>query len=605
MNTEYFLNSGTSRHWQKMGIRKRAGVVIPLFSVWSDKNCGVGEFTDLKYLTDWCKSCGLSIIQLLPLNEMGSDNSPYNSISSFGLEPAYLNLRDLQDERLSYSLRNRIEKLYSPKKKSSRVDYKIKIKKLKLLREIFEAVSLDSTFDEYVEANRFWLECFSLFKLLKSLNDGKCWQDWDDKFKNVNSDAVNELKNIYEQELNFIKWVQWQAYLQLRDVKEYATENGIVLIGDLPYLVSPDSADVWQNQIYFQLDKVVGAPPDMYMSKGQRWGMHPYNWMNIAIDGFDYVKEKLHYADNFYHSYRIDHFIGLLRIWTINADLDETLGGAEGQFEPADENIWKQHGQEIIDEFIKASNMLPVAEDLGTVPESSYQILEETGIPGMEVMRWKRDWYFGGKFVEPEYYRLNSMAVLSTHDSSTIAAWWKYEAGQVDIESFERDMSRAKLEAEEIQFLVRKLFNNNINPAGRVKWRSNLTEEEVEMLCSEYSDNVKYQVLDLFRAVYYEREKFSKLIDFELEEKINSNYIRNTLEKVLEAESIFSVQLLLDWLYLDKSFLSEYSRWTDRINFPGTVSNKNWTWRLPISIEELRNSRVNKEINKLVTISGR
>lgn len=604
MNTDYFLNSGTSEQWQKIVVKKRAGVVVPLFSVWSN-NSSIGEFTDLNGLVDWCNLCGLSIIQLLPLNEMGSDNSPYNSISSFGLEPAYLNLRELYEVDLNSKHKNKISNLYSSKKKTSRVDYRIKSKKLKLLREIFLNVEPSLQFNEFVEANRFWLECFALFKLLKSLNEGKCWSDWDDKFKDVNSDSVNELKIIYEKELNFIKWVQWQAFIQLTDAKKYAGQNNVILMGDLPYLVSPDSADVWQNQNYFQLGKVVGAPPDMYMSKGQRWGMHPYNWMNIAVDGFDYIKEKLGYASNFYHSYRIDHFIGLLRIWTIEKDLDESIGGTDGQFEPADENIWKQHGQEIIDEFIKASDMLPVAEDLGTVPDSSYQILEETGIPGMEVMRWKRDWYLDGKFVEPEHYRLNSISVLSTHDSSTIAGWWKYEAGQVDLESFVREMSMSELLEDEINYLKSKLFKRKVNPAGRVMWRPNLTEEEVDMICSEYSDRVKYQVLDLFRAVYYEREKFSDLIDYKTEDTINVEFVNHSLQNVLEAKSIFSVQMLLDWLYLDDDFLKYNSRWIDRINFPGTVSKKNWTWRTPMSIEELLSSKVNKKIKQLVLNSGR
>lgn len=605
MNIEYFLNSGTSLQWKKIGIKRRAGVVVPLFSVWSDVNCGIGEFTDLKLLTDWCTSNGLSIIQLLPLNEMGSDNSPYNSISSFGLEPAFINLRTLQNVFISDAINQKLNRLYSPKKNKSRVDYGVKNKKLKLLRKIFLDAECTSEFYEFINLNRYWLDCFAMFKLLKSLNDNKHWEDWAEEMQDLNSDFILSLKSKYAEELKFIKWIQWQAYLQLGDAKKYATENEINLIGDLPYLVSPDSADVWQNQNYFQLDKVVGAPPDMYMSKGQRWGMHPYNWMNIATDGFDYLKEKLNFASNFYHSYRIDHFIGLLRIWTIKKELDEEIGGAKGQFEPGDESVWKKHGEEILDEFIKASDMLPVAEDLGTVPESSYQILYESGIPGIEVMRWKRDWSHNGKFTEPEYYRLNSISVLSTHDSSTLLAWWKYEAGQVDIDAFYRDMKIVGLDDVGIITLSKRLFKKSINSSGRVKWKSKIDTEKIREYCKGLPDEVLYKALDLFKAVYYEKEKYSDLVNCDIETNSYESVVSKSLEKILKANSVFSVQLLNDWLFLDEEFVKKHSRWSDRINFPGTVSKRNWSWKTPVSLNQLLKSDINLKIKHLVSISGR
>lgn len=606
MSTEYFLNSRTGSQWKLIDVKKRAGLVVPLFSVWSG-NKTIGEFTDINLLTDWSRLCGLSIIQLLPLNDMGSDNSPYNSVSSFALDPVYINLSKLKEVSAGKT-RKIISSIKFENLNTQRVNYRIKRKKLNTLRKIFTEAFLDSEeYSDFKHQQSHWLDSYALFKLIKSHYNGKHWETWDRRFRNIDSLTVKDILKHKREELNFIAWVQWQAYNQLKEAKLYAEKNSVLLMGDLSYLVSSDSADVWQNPDYFKLDKVAGAPPDMYMQKGQRWGMSPYNWMNIAIGGFTYIRDRLKYAENFYHSYRIDHFIGLLRIWTISKNISESFGGEVGQFDPADENIWKQHGREIVNEFISASSMLPVAEDLGTVPNDSFELLHELGIPGMEVLRWKRNWSDGGSFVNPEFFRENSISVLSTHDSSTISAWWKFEAGKTDLSSFYKNLEQYGISREEIQILRNKLFKKYINPAGRVEWRAIVSPESINEFTSNFSDNVKYYLHELYKSTIRERTDFASLIGYNcmLSDEINVNFIRNCLQTALGASSIFSIQLLMEWLYLDGDILKRFSKWRDRINFPGTVSNLNWTWRLPISLEDMMKSEVIKIIKTLVEQSGR
>jgi len=161
-------------------------------------------------------------------------------------------------------------------------------------------------------------------------------------------------------------------------------------MGDLPFLVSRDSADVWANKNYFKLHLTSGAPPDMYFAMGQKWGMPPYRWEEIEKDKYIYIKEKLKFAANFYNMFRIDHFVGLFRVWTIENNTPEEQASLIGNFDPKNKPLWKKSGEKIIDVMIQNPEMLPCAEDLGTVPDCSNKTLEEYGIPGMDVQREKQ-----------------------------------------------------------------------------------------------------------------------------------------------------------------------------------------------------------------------
>ena len=141
-------------------------------------------------------------------------------------------------------------------------------------------------------------------------------------------------------------WVQWQAYKQFKAAKAYASEKGILLKGDLPILVSRDSADVWAHTEFFKLEFAAGAPPDMYCSRGQRWGMPTYNWEAKSADGYRYFKAKLKYAENFYDILRVDHVVGLFRIWSIPYNDPPENEGLHGSFDPWDQGLWDRNGRE-------------------------------------------------------------------------------------------------------------------------------------------------------------------------------------------------------------------------------------------------------------------
>jgi len=343
MNIETLLKTKTKNKWERISTTRRSGAVVPLFSIYSDKSIGIGEIPDLKIIMKWFKLTRMSLLQLLPMNETGGDFSPYNSLSLFAMEPMYLSLKHLKE----VNIRPYKKEIADIKKRfkcgTEYVDYGIKKAKLDILYEIYKNSYTKGIkkYERFKEENKYWLEDYVTYKVLKSHYSDKSSELWDEEYKNKNSAAVESLRLANEKQIEFFRWIQWQIFEQMTLIKKYAIGKGIYIIGDIPFLVSSDSADVWAHPEYFHKDLSSGAPPDMYFSKGQRWGMPPYNWDAIANDGYDFIKERLKYASNFYDMYRIDHFVGLFRIWTIKNEKPLELAGLEGEFLPNDESQWK------------------------------------------------------------------------------------------------------------------------------------------------------------------------------------------------------------------------------------------------------------------------
>lgn len=529
MNYKALLS--TPNHWQKIGVKRRAGIIAPLFFIWSKKSIGIGEIPDLKLLIDWHQETGNTILQLLPINDTGFNFAPYNLQSSFALDPVYLSLRELIDVEKE-NLENDLKKLANDfPTNSPRVDWRIKGEKLKILWQIFlKRANLESEkFKNFLEKNNYWLKEYCLYRILKENFKEKSWEDWPEIFKNRNKKALEKFEKSHQKEIKFQQWLQWQLFEQLKEVKNYAREKGVFLKGDLPWLISRDSCCVWIKRKYFDLNFSTGAPPDAFSKKGQRWGMPPLNWEKIFEDKFIYFKEKLKYAENFYDLFRIDHVVGIFRIWKIPISEPLKNKGKNGFFDPGDESLWKKRGRKILLKFIKSTKMLFCAEDLGTVPECCPKVLKELGILGISVQRWVKNWQ-AGKFKKPEDYNPLSVATLSTHDTSNFLDWWENEAKREEKEDLLKILSRKKK---------------------------------------------------------FEKEKL----------------LLKNLETINQTSSTFCILLLSEWLFLEDILKKKPSFY--RFNFPGKISKKNWSLRMPISLEDLLKHPINKIIKKTLQKTGR
>lgn len=314
-----------------------AGVAVPVFSLRSETSLGTGEFADLRGFGDWAASCGLKLIQILPVNDTTSagdwmDSYPYSAISVFALHPLYLRIAECGfplDEEISDGLeaaRNELNAL--PEIAYQEVmDVKIRLARAVFMRHSAEILT-DPAFRAFVEENRGWLIPYAAFCVLRDTHgmaDFSRWGRW------ARYDPL-KAEEIVTAEGNFELWLQFVLDRQLRDAVSHLREIGIRLKGDLPIGIDRHSADAWSQPHLFHMDFQAGAPPDAFAVKGQNWGFPTYNWQEMAKDGYAWWRQRLSHLARYFDAFRIDHILGFFRIWQIPQNQIE---GIMGWFDPA------------------------------------------------------------------------------------------------------------------------------------------------------------------------------------------------------------------------------------------------------------------------------
>lgn len=598
------LSTASGGKWKRIGTHKRAGLLAPLFSFYSQKSTGIGDLYDLKLLIDWASKTGNSIIQLLPMNEVGITFCPYDSISSFALEPMYISIEMLSGAK-DRSIKVRLGGL---RKKFpvgyANVDYRVKQEKMGLLWDMYlkDEETDEEKFHTFIDENAYWLNDFAVFKVLKDYHKGRSWVEWEEGYKKQDAPLLKIFARKHEKEIVFQMWIQWLLFTQFKKVKQYASSKKVLIKGDLPILVSMDSADVWTHPDFFKMEFAAGAPPDMYCEKGQRWGTPTYNWERIAEDGYAYLKEKLKFAENFYDILRIDHVVGLFRIWSISCQEPMENKGLHGFFDPKEENKWGEQGRKILSVMLENSNMLLCAEDLGIIPKVCTQTLKEFGIPGNDVQRWVKDWQISHDFLPPDEYRAISVAMLSTHDTTNWAAWWENEAGTVDEALFVR---KCKERGIDYSFVKSKLFDMSRSNHGRLRWLESIISSAILVSILGKRREEVLDFIDMYENSYLEKEKLWKKMNLSgpMREKADREIIASALKITLHSSAVFCVQLIIDWLGLTDILKGDPYRY--RINKPGTIAQHNWSLTIPLSLEGLLKHPVCNDIKKMVDKSAR
>lgn len=319
---------------------KGAGTAIPVFSIRTEEDFGVGDFYDIKKMVDWCVKTGQKVLQILPINDTTKtgtwvDSYPYSANSSFALHPMYLRLEAVgtipdKAERERYeTLRKELNSLPS-------IDYeRVTRAKEEYLRAIFssQGKSQASTkeYKKFVIDNAEWLFPYAAWCVLR------------DKFKTPDNDKWGEYARFdkglidrflddNKEEADYYIFLQYHLDRQLREVRDYAHQNRVVLKGDIPIGVGRHSVDAWVNRRLFNMDCQAGAPPDAFSALGQNWGFPTYNWDEMAKDGFAWWANRFRKMAEYFDAYRIDHILGFFRIWQIPID---AVHGLLGYFNPA------------------------------------------------------------------------------------------------------------------------------------------------------------------------------------------------------------------------------------------------------------------------------
>jgi isoamylase len=405
---------------------RRAGVLMPLFSIRQRDNWGLGSIADLPRFARWAGRAGFSVLQLLPVNAVGDlDPSPYAAVSAFALDPVYLSLDDCDDfkaaggrDALSPAVRDELRSLATaPLVGWSRVraikKEAIVLAFQRFLRDEWQPRTARArALGSFMREQRAWLDDYGLFATLHE-RLRTSWMDWPLGLRERTPDAIAEVRREDAEALLEKAWLQWQLDLQWRNARREASQAGVELMGDLPFTVSVDSADVWANRSIFRTDLRVGTPPDDGSAGGQDWGLPVYDWVAMQRSDLSWLRARTARAGELFSMYRIDHVIGFYRTFFRSSD------GHTSGFSPRDEGAQVRLGERIMRLVQQFGEV--VAEDLGTVPPFLRPSLERATIPGYRVLRWEKD---GDRYRDPANWPAVSVATNATHDTDGDADWY-------------------------------------------------------------------------------------------------------------------------------------------------------------------------------------
>ena len=417
--------------------RRRAGILVPLFSIPSTRSWGIGEIGDIAPFARWLDTAGQRILQLLPINEMPpSETSPYSALSAMAIDPQFISMADVEDFQdaggeaaLDATTRARVDAVRS----ASRIDYpEVRALKHAALRRAFawfrehdcggrnlaEARGAKpDALRAFVDAERWWLDDYALFRALHAHYDERHWTEWPAPVRDRDESALAAVRLELADEIRFRQYVQWIAAAQWRAARQASAP--VALFGDLPFMVGGDSADVWARQGHFDLQASVGVPPDAFSEDGQDWGMPVYRWDVLAARDYDWLRDRARRNADLYGGYRVDHLVGFYRTYF------RPLDGGAPQFTPPDQPSQLALGERVLGIFREGGAEI-IAEDLGVVPDFVRESLARLGVPGYKVFRWEREWKQPQQpFRDPAVYGRASVATSGTHDTEPMAVWWE------------------------------------------------------------------------------------------------------------------------------------------------------------------------------------
>lgn len=402
---------------------RKAGILMHISSLPSDY--GIGTVGEKAFeFVDFLKKTGQGYWQILPLNPIDFNNSPYHSPSVFAGNALLIDMNELKkDGLLTDDDTNGIYWGQNPEK----VDFNaVKAYKTDLLKRAFTKFQKNYDYMAFETQNASWLNDYSLFMALKEHFDGKAWYDWDGKIKSHNKKEIEEYTKELWKSVEYYRFEQFLFYSQWEKLKKYANENGIEIIGDIPIYVALDSADVWANSNLFLIDEdfapkaVAGCPPDLFSKDGQKWGNPLYDWKINKKTGYLWWINRIKETQKLYDVVRLDHFRGFEAYYEIPFDA-----------ETAREGHWEKGPGLAFFETVK--KRLPdvkiIAEDLGHLTDEVYELLEKCGFPGMKVLQFAFDPYRDNPYL-PYNYPKNCVAYTGTHDNDTLVEWYKKESNK-------------------------------------------------------------------------------------------------------------------------------------------------------------------------------
>lgn len=551
--------------------RYYAGVTVPVSALRSNLSCAIGEFADLRLLADWCALTGQKIIALLPVSDTGSNSSPYSALSAFALHPVYLRLDDMPDF-------SRIEQEVAEWRHASqsgkifRFDDVLQFK-LRVLRQIYEGnptayfATIPADF-----SSQEWLVDYAVYKNIKSrLGEAPAyaWAEYPAKPGDIaallQDNTAENRRRFFAAHLadtGFYVWLQYHAELQLAAAAAYARSRGIFLKGDLPILLERDSVDVWLNPQLFRADLKAGAPPDQYSADGQNWGFPVYDWAEHRKDDFAWWKSRVRRAEKFFSAYRIDHVLGFFRIWCLDANDESGYCG-----------------------FFLPSSALDRGEIISAIGEVNMAMLASAANRERPLIQSGDNFYPAWEFER----KLENTNLSASEKDALRRLVTDKSAGDAEIQrqqgyeilSALRQASRMLPCAEDLgvvpDYVGPTLAELKILSLCVLRWRHrngtlesprDYTYLSVATPSVHDSTNLREWLQDEGKHYYGGDDTISRVV-----------------ADIYESASALALLPIQDLLALDTALHGPPAK--ERVNVPGTVSDKNWSYRIPIHLEDL------------------
>lgn len=419
------MKSAASRRKAPIRVQKRfSGVLVHPTSF--PGPYGIGDLGEGAYkFIDFLKAAGQSLWQCLPLGQTGFGDSPYQSFSSFAGQPLIISPDKLAEMELLAE--SDLEDI--PEWDDGLVDYGpaiiYKTGLLKKAYENFKTTAIKLTLEQYTSfcrRHKAWLDNYALFMTLKDKNNGVSWLEWPEEYKFLSDKLRRSLMRSMADEIGYYKFIQFIFFKQWNELRQYAHDNGIKIIGDIPIFVSPDSADVWANKELFQLDAkgyplaVAGVPPDYFSATGQLWGNPLYDWDAHKETGYQWWIARIRNQLKLVDYLRIDHFRGFEAYWSVPYGHKNAIKGK-----------WiKGPGEDLFIAISQAlGDNLPIfAEDLGVITPAVEQLRDTFNFPGMKVLQFGFDNVEENNFL-PYLYTENCICYTGTHDNDTTKGWYE------------------------------------------------------------------------------------------------------------------------------------------------------------------------------------
>lgn len=609
-----------------------AGVAVPVAALLSERSCGIGEFADLKLLIDWCYATGQKMINLLPVNDTGYNSSPYSALSAMALHPVYIRLDELP---LTRELRAEVDSMRAQSAEHTRVNFGKMVRfKERILRAVYDAnpeAALRSVPEAF--ASQQWLRDYALFRVLKELLGGSPWFHWASESTDASIAALvaqptpelrEEFSSRYRHLVGYHTWVQYLLDQQLRSVRDYADERGVYLKGDMPIMVERDSVDVWLNPDLFNHHLRAGAPPDMFSPDGQNWGFPIYNWPAHERQNFSWWRERIARLDRYFSAYRIDHVLGFFRIYAI---AQGNRSGLDGFFLPS---------LSLSAEELRALTRSDrVFASLTRVPVYPHELDALSAAVRAQLSQYEASFYLpqdydteqaieslhaAGELERELLRRLHERPFI--HFEGTYYPAWKFEQRLAKIEHIlpetkncllahvqhlqEREQALQREQGVRILAALKDgyamlpcaedlgVMSDYVRPALAELGILSLKVYRWETENDIPKDPQSYPYLSLATSSVHDSSNLREWLASEPAHVTGVNVqngnpsaeqVADFLRRLYASPSMIVMIPLQDLLALDSSLHGDARQ--ERINIPGTVSDFNWTYRMPLTLEAL------------------